>query len=110
LTALQQGDANPEEASRAFISGLSHLFSKQSDEAIDQFRAARNADTANPKYAYFLALAQRQAGQTVQADGSLAEAIQLELVTPVSQWGRLMQRVQGNDRLWVEKARDNAGL
>ncbi|MCO6454595.1 MAG: hypothetical protein J5I93_04770 [Pirellulaceae bacterium] len=97
------------EASRAFGRGLSHLWNGESDAAIRQLQIARDADASSAKYAYFLALALRQADRGTEADRTLADAVELERRAPISGWGQLMQRVQGADRLWIETARGQLG-
>ena len=42
------------------------------------------------------------------ADEALAAAVDVDARYPIPDWGRLMQRVQGKQRVWLEKARGRA--
>jgi hypothetical protein len=49
-----------------------------------------------------------QADRLDEAERALDTAIQIEQSTPIAGWGRLMERVQGQPRLWVEQRRTKA--
>lgn len=88
-----------------FGDGLHKFWSHRYEEAIGRFQAARQIDPSKPAHLYFLALAHLRLGQVAQADRALAEAVELEARHPVAGWGRIMERVQGKDRVWLEEAR-----
>ncbi len=72
-------------------------------------QASLSSTSADAFDLYFAAVAQRQAGNA-DADATLAQAVAAEQAQPLQGWGRRMQRVQGNSRLWLEAARRQAGL
>jgi hypothetical protein len=92
-------------ARRHFAAGLEKLHDGLYEEAIKNFSAATSAAPADAKYAYFYALALRAAGKKAEADAQLTIAIELESAAPVANWGRAMERVQGEARMWIENAR-----
>jgi hypothetical protein len=74
-------------------------------EAVTSFSAATSAAPADAKYAYFHALALYSAGKKAEAEAQVTIAAELEAAAPVANWGRAMERVQGEARMWVEAAR-----
>ena len=105
LASLTRTETNAETAVDRFASGLTHYRNGNYQAAMEAFEAALNADSSNAKYAYFSALAQREIGQTQRADWFLALGLQLEQTEPIANWGRVMERVQGQGRIWLENAR-----
>jgi hypothetical protein len=55
-----------------------------------------------------LALTQLEHGDQSSADATLARAAALEAEQPVAGFGKLMERVQGQRRVWLEAARQQA--
>jgi hypothetical protein len=102
---LSHEDANPALASDAFVAGLAAYRWGQFDEAIKQFEEATQAAGSNAKYAYFYALALYQTDRKSEAQKQLKTAVSLEKASPICDWGRVMERVQGLPRLWIEDAR-----
>jgi hypothetical protein len=78
--------------------------------ALEGFEAAVNAEPRNPLYAYYRALSMYNLQGADAANDWLAEAVELEREKPIAGWGKRMERVQGRARLWVEKARADAGI
>jgi hypothetical protein len=105
LASMTRSESVAQTASDQFAAGLSLFQTGKYQAAMEAFEAALNADSHNAKYAYFCALAQREVGQTQRADWFLALGIQLEQTAPIPNWGRVMERVQGNGRIWLETAR-----
>ena len=54
---------------------------------------------------YGLALSHLQLGDRGAADAALALAVVVEAEHPIAGYGKLMERVQGRERLWLEAAR-----
>jgi hypothetical protein len=88
-----------------FDDGLRLLRAGQYYEAIEKFRYAADNDAAQPKYRYFQAFAEFQAGLVYQAQASVKVAAAAETQYPINGWGRMMTRYQGFTRLWLEKSR-----
>lgn len=97
--------ANDGRARVWFGDGLHKFWSRRYQDAIGRFQAARKVDPTNPAYVYFLALAYKRSGQKDLAETALAEAIELEAGYRVSNWGKMMERVQGKERVWLEDAK-----
>lgn len=110
LASLDERAEELPEASLLFTRGLGQFRTGDYGAAMTSFQAAWDTSDATPKYAYFLALAQRRAGQEALAATTLARAVELEGRHGFDEWGRSMQRIQGADRLWLEAARSDAGL
>ena len=91
-----------------FGDGLHKFWSRRYQDAIGRFQAARKVDPTNPAYVYFLALAYKRSGHEDLAKTALAEAVELEAGYRVSNWGKMMERVQGKERVWLEDARMKA--
>ena len=79
-------------------------------DAAAAFSAAVTAEPENAVYQYHLALAEYDVHGAEAAADTLAKAVEAERAAPVKDWGRRMERVQGKNRVWVEKARREAGL
>jgi hypothetical protein len=95
-----------QDGSGAFDRGMGLLRSRSLTEAVGAFDMAAKAEPNNPLYRYFLALTIYD----LNGGDSLTQAIELERQSPVSGWGKKMERVQGKSRNWIEKARRDAGL
>ncbi|MBL9124314.1 MAG: hypothetical protein JNG90_11830 [Planctomycetaceae bacterium] len=94
----------------SFEKGLALYREHRLSEAANEFEAAATADPANALYLYHTALTMYdQYGAEAAAD-ALQRAIQAERRQPVANWGQAMERIQGQGRLWIEKARRDAGL
>jgi Flp pilus assembly protein TadD len=92
-------------ASRHFAEGLEKYHAGQFEAAVASFAAGTSAAPSDAKYAYFHALALYSVGKKAEAEARLLIAIELEAAAPVANWGRAMERVQGEARIWVETAR-----
>ncbi|MEX2118947.1 MAG: tetratricopeptide repeat protein [Pirellulales bacterium] len=85
--------------------GLHAFWAGDLAQAEQAFTAATASDASNPMALYFLALIQHQMGDVEAAEPTLGRAVELERRAPVLDWGRRMERVQGQHRLWLEEAR-----
>jgi hypothetical protein len=99
-----------QDGSGAFDRGMGLLRSRSLAEAVGAFDMAAKAEPNNPLYRYFMALAIYDLNGADAAGDSLAQAVELERQSPISGWGKKMERVQGKSRNWIEKARRDAGL
>jgi tetratricopeptide (TPR) repeat protein len=79
-------------------------------EAMSQFEAAAETEPKNALYHYHHALVMYDLYGPEAADELLQNAIAAEQRQAVANWGRQMERIQGPARIWIEKARRNAGL
>ncbi len=95
-------------AKEYFVEGLQQYRGGDFENARTSFAQATKLEAEDARYAYFWALAAKQLGNTKQADEALAIAAQREINHPVKGWGKLMERVQGSIRLWLEEARHDA--
>jgi tetratricopeptide (TPR) repeat protein len=93
-----------------FEKGLSLYRERRLSEAAGEFEAAVNADPNNALYLYYNALATYDQYGAEAAGDALQRAIQAERRQAVANWGQAMERIQGQGRLWIEKARRDAGL
>jgi hypothetical protein len=98
------------EGSRSFENGLKLYRDGQLHEAAEQFEQATRAEPGNALYQYHQALAQFDAFGADAAADALQQAVAAERREPIANWGQRMERVQGQGRLWIEKARREAGL
>jgi hypothetical protein len=96
-------------ASDHFVTGLSGYWNGDYSLAAEQFQVALEAAPGNAKYAYFVALALHQAERENQAVQALVHAVELERQSPIRNWGRVMERVQGASRVWLEETRRELG-
>jgi len=88
-----------------FSRGLRDYWQSDFAAAAPQLQQAATAEPKNARYAYFWALALRQSGDLKAADTALTEAVKREAKNPLPHFGRMMERVQGEHRLWLEAAR-----
>jgi len=95
--------------SSAFVDGQRAFLERDLGLAIDTLTEVCGAEPMNALAFYFLALAQREIGDLTAAETTLTTAVELEVRNPIAHWGKRMERVQGERRLWVEKSR-RAGL
>jgi hypothetical protein len=110
LASLTRIQSEGDNAADRFATGLTHFHTGNYQAAMEAFEDALNAETTNAKYAYFSALAQREVGQLKRADWFLALGLQLEQAEPIANWGRVMERVQGPGRIWLENARSQGSV
>ncbi len=111
LTASTRRDATSAGAgSAAFERGVRMLRDGQTQQSLEAFHEASAAEPSNAMYLYHQALALHDTQGTEAAQGALDQAIEAERQTSVPNWGKRMERVQGKTRLWIEKARRDAGL
>ena len=102
--------SNQEDGSAAFGRGVTAYRHGSLNDASRDFEAAANAEPNNALYQYYRALALHDTLGADAAEGALQQAVEAEKRESVSGWGKQMERVQGRSRLWIEKARRDAGL
>jgi hypothetical protein len=107
LASAQQGH---EDGSAAFERGLAAYRQGSMQDATAQFEAASAAEPNNALYHYYRALALHSLVGAGGAADARQQAVDAELREPIKGWGRRMERVQGGARVWIEKARREAGL
>jgi len=93
-----------------FSRGLRAFWDSNMTDALSGFEAASAAEPANALYRYYAALAVYNTHGADAAADWLSQAVEAERQTPVAGYGRRMERVQGQQRMWIERARQNAGL
>lgn len=94
----------------AFSRGLRSYWDGNMNEALVGFDAAAAAEPQNALYQYYRALAVYNQQGAEAASQWLQQAVALERQTPVANYGKRMERVQGRVRVWIEQARAEAGL
>jgi len=104
-------DATPltGDARLAFSAGLDLFRHGNHRDAAEAFSRAAVLDSTNAKYAYFWAIAAKNSDEDELADRAATEAMRRERTQPVDDWGRVMERVQGTARVWVEQVRCHQG-
>jgi hypothetical protein len=100
-----QKKAGAEAAADLFASGLKLYHDGAFDAAAREFGAAAELAPTKAKYLYFQALAAYQKGDFNAASGLVKTGVRVEQENPGESWGRMMERVQGPHRLWLEDAR-----
>lgn len=105
MTSQARRDGTP-----AFAQGLRSYWDGNMNAALRSFDAAAAAEPQNALYHYYRALAFYNMQGADAAGEWLRHAVEIERQSPVKNWGRSMERVQGRARLWVEQARRDAGL
>ncbi len=78
--------------------------------AVARLQTAQELDPESAFLGYYSALALARVGRPAEAQEALTAAVQLEIRHPVPDWYRLMERIQGRERSWLEAARSAAGL
>ena len=73
--------------------------------ALETLSAVVVTEPHNAAARYGLALSNLQLGDRDAADAALAQAAAVEAEHPIAGYGKLMERVQGRERLWLEAAR-----
>lgn len=94
----------------AFDQGLASFRARSFTNALQSFEAAATAEPDNAMYQYYRALTLFDLNGAEAGSEALQQAIELEKREAVPQWGKRMERVQGRGRVWIEKARREAGL
>jgi tetratricopeptide (TPR) repeat protein len=93
-----------------FDKGLASYRARSFANALQAFEAAATAEPDNAMYQYYRALTLFDLNGAEAGSEALQQAIELEKREAVPQWGKRMERVQGRSRVWIEKARRDAGL
>jgi hypothetical protein len=89
----------------SFVDGQRAFLDRDYRLAIDTLTEVGGAEPTNALAFYYLALAHREVGDVAAADSTLPTAVEVESSHPIANWGKRMERVQGQRRLWVEKSR-----
>ena len=97
-------------ADQLFADGLRSYWSSKFENAAYKFSQAAKKDGENAMYLYMQALAERRDGEPEDAEATLAAAVQLDTTHPCGNWSRIMQRIQGGDRVWLEAGRKEARI
>ena len=109
-TGFRQAASTRRDGTAAYVRGLRSYWDGNMTEALGAFDAAAAAEPDNALYQYYRALSfYNLRGEAAAADW-LAQAVEMERQTPIKNWGRSLERVQGRVRLWVEQARTSAAL
>lgn len=98
------------DGSSQFAKGLEAFRQGSLNVASQHFEAAAAVEPGNAVYHYYRALTLHDLYGAQVADEARQQAVEAELRQPISGWGKRMERVQGRARVWVEKARREAGL
>lgn len=94
----------------SFKKGVAAYRSHGLTEALSHFEMAVTDEPENALYHYYLALTFQELYGADAGQDVLQQAVELERRDPIKNWGKRMERVQGSSRLWIEKARRQAGL
>ena len=105
LTANKRPDG-----SGAFEAGVTSYRGGSYTVALTSFEKAASAEPDNALYLYYIALSQFEMSGAEAAQDALQKAVERESREPVANWGKACERVQGRGRVWIEKARREAGL
>lgn len=105
---LAQNQQDRAGAMKTFSAGLRSLSTNELATAMRAFEAASLRLPQEPTFRYFLAITQYLSGRRSESEQTLATAVQLEKQQPAPGLGRVMQRVQGPHRTWMENARRRA--
>lgn len=92
-------------AAVAFEDGLRRFQRYEYGLAAQEFEIAATGLPRDARPRYFLAISRYFAGERAAADHSLSEATRVESSYPAPDLGRLLERVQGPVRIWLEDAR-----
>jgi hypothetical protein len=109
-TSFRMASQTRRDGSPAFTRGLRSYRDGNMNEALRSFDTAAAAEPQNALYHYYRALTVYNLQGAEAAGQWLDQAVALERQAPVEHWGRIMERVQGRARLWVEEARRDAGI
>lgn len=89
----------------AFSEGVAALRHNQFNRAVDLLMQAVRADGRNPTYRFYLAVALRRVGRLEEARAQVAAGCKLEKSGSSVGVGQSLERLQGEDRVWLENAR-----
>jgi hypothetical protein len=100
-----QKKAGAAAARELFASGVKLFHQGAYEAAAREFAAAAELSPIAARHLYFQALATYQLGDREAAESLAKHAVALEKSHPGESWGRMMERVQGPHRIWLEDAR-----
>lgn len=109
-TAFQLISQTRGEGAGAFEKGLIQMHDGSLNAALAEFERAAGAEPKNPLYQYHIALTLYSLSGADAGADALRTAVELEADAPIGDWGKRMERVQGRQRAWLEKARRDAGV
>ncbi len=107
---VSQSAASGASGAAAFDQGLASFRARSFTNALQSFETAATAEPNNAIYQYYRALTLFDLNGAEAGGEALQQAIELEKREAVPHWGKRMERVQGRGRVWIEKARREAGL
>lgn len=107
---FRQTAGSERDGTSAYARGLRSYWNGNMSEAMQAFDAAAAAEPANALYQYYRALVFYNLQGAEAAGDWLSQAVEMERQSPIKNWGKHMERIQGRARLWVEQARNGAGL
>jgi hypothetical protein len=99
--------AASDDARRAYGYGIHLLYQGRLMEAVQSFDLAA-AEWEDPRIYYFRGIAKRRLGQSEEAQIDFLIGAQLEATTGRQDVGRALERIQGGDRLVIERYRRDA--
>jgi tetratricopeptide (TPR) repeat protein len=108
LEFTSTNSAAAKSAERLFAEGMQLFWQQEYKEAIQSLADAAHAAPEKAEYHYFLALSHRRSGGEDEAQKALARATDVEKGHSSPSLNRLLQRVQGKDRIWLEDVRQQA--
>ena len=92
------------DGSQAFERGVEQYRDGAHQQALSAFEDATSAEPGNALYQYYQALTLYELSGPDAASDSLRRAVALERQSRVENWGRRMERVQGQKRVWIRGA------
>jgi hypothetical protein len=105
MIVTMQKKASAKTAQELFMSGLKLYHQGVFEAAAKDFAGAAEMAPTKASYVYFQALATYQSGNLEGAAELVKTAVRVEMETPQESFGRMMERVQGQHRVWLEDAR-----
>lgn len=93
-----------------YADGVQHFFAGRYDEAVSALTTAVDAGTKDPRVYYFRAVALLRQGQSAAAASDMQDGAKLEAadVHQTYSVGKSLERVQGADRVTLERYRKSA--
>lgn len=105
IRAVQAGDRG---GARYYSQGVHAFYQGRYDEAIERLDLASSYDSRDPRIYMFRGLAKQRAGRVSEASADFQMGSQVEAATKNRKVGWALQRIQGPDRLKIERFRIEA--
>jgi hypothetical protein len=87
------------------IEGIRAYHHARFAESTMRFKEAVENDRMNSRYFYLLAMSLYRQNRMDIAQRAADRAVELEQLKPIKNWGELMSRFQGPERIWIEGLR-----